>query len=143
MFFEGISWAAVIVSAILATGLGFVWYSPYLFGSSWIREMGSSFEALKEKNKSAKSMSLMYSISFVGTVLSAYMLAAIFNSSLVISFSLLGILSVGFFAWLGFMAPVMASDVIYGGKSWKLFAINAGYQLAAMLVIALVVGIFG
>jgi hypothetical protein len=35
-------------------------------------------------------------------------------------------LSSAFWMWLGFVMPVQATDVIFGGKSWHLFGIKPG-----------------
>jgi len=37
---EGVSWIAVIVSFIVSFMLGWLWYSPKMFGSSWASGVG-------------------------------------------------------------------------------------------------------
>lgn len=39
---EGVSWFAVIVSFVLAFLLGWLWYSPMLFGKKWAEGVGVS-----------------------------------------------------------------------------------------------------
>lgn len=141
MFFQGISYITVIVAAALSMGLGFIWYSPYLFGKKWIVEMGSNMDALKEKNQSKTGMFRIYGLSVVTSIITAYILASIFNSIVVVG-GLWPILSVGFFLWLGFMVPVLFAGVLFGNNSYTLFAINAGYQLTSILLMSFVIGIF-
>ncbi|MBE8432688.1 DUF1761 domain-containing protein, partial [Leptospira interrogans serovar Pomona] len=38
----------------------------------------------------------------------------------------------GFYTWLGFYIPVLINTVAFEGRSWKLFFINAGYNLISL-----------
>jgi len=42
------------------------------------------------------------------------------------------------FTWLGFFLPVDMGTMTWEKKSLKLFAINTGYHLASLLVVALI-----
>ena len=42
---EGVNWLAVIVGAVVAYGLGWLWYSPVLFGTKWMEGTGVKMEA--------------------------------------------------------------------------------------------------
>ena len=90
-------------------------------------------------------MGKLYAISFVLSLLMAYMLAhvtqlsnAFFGSGI-----LHAALSSAFFLWLGFVMPVQLTGQIFGEKKWKLFAIDTGYQLASLLVMGLIIGWMG
>ena len=41
---QGVSWVAVIVSFVLAFLLGWLWYSPMLFGKKWASGVGISLD---------------------------------------------------------------------------------------------------
>jgi hypothetical protein len=41
-------------------------------------------------------------------------------------------------AWLGFFVPVHLSKVVWEEHSWKVFAINSGYNLVATAGVALI-----
>ena len=41
---QGVSWIAVIVSFILSFILGWIWYSPGVFGKKWAEGVGVSLE---------------------------------------------------------------------------------------------------
>lgn len=47
-------------------------------------------------------------------------------------------LMTSFWSWLGFVAPVQFTEVLFSGKSTKLFLINTGYQLASLLAMAII-----
>jgi hypothetical protein len=46
--------------------------------------------------------------------------------------------SAAFFTWLGFYLPVDLNRVAWEMKSWKLFFINTGYHLVALVVAAFI-----
>ncbi len=140
MFFHDISFIPVIIASIVSMALGFVWYSPYLFGKQWLNEMGNRADQINDTNQSKSKMARIYTIALVTTLVSAYVLAVIFNS--VFARGLTDILMVGFILWLGFTVPILLNNVLYGGDSIKLFGINAGYQLVSMTSMSLIIGIF-
>lgn len=121
------NYLAILVAAVANMALGFIWYGP-LFGKPWIKLMGLTKESME---KAKKGMEKTYVMSFVTTLVMAYVLA-MFISKMNIT-DITGGLTVAFWAWFGFIAPVMATEVLFGSKKWELFYINAGYQLVAML----------
>ena len=48
-------------------------------------------------------------------------------------------LTTAFWIWLGFIMPVQLADEIFGGHKWGLLAINTGYQLTSILVMAVAI----
>lgn len=128
-----VNYFAVLAAAVLAQGVGFLWYSPILFGKPWAKLMGYTKESLA---KAQKQMGPLYAISFFASLVTGYVLYHV----MVLSSSFFGYtplttgLSTAFFLWLGFVAPVQLTDVIFGSKKWSLFVINTGYQLAALIV---------
>ncbi len=50
--------------------------------------------------------------------------------------------SVGFGAWIGFVAPVSLGIVLWDGKPWKLWMINAGYYLVGLLLIGSILALW-
>src|SRR5262245_15148728 len=120
--------------------IGFAWYHPRLFGKQWMRLKGYTAEALKSEQS---RMRKLYAVSFVLSLLTAYILWIVM--ALAENFyhfpRVQNGLTSGFLMWLGFMMPVQASEEIFGGKQWKLFAINTGYQLVSILVMGLILGV--
>ena len=90
-----------------------------------------------------KGMVKMYSISFFAALVTAYVLSHVIAASgkSFGSNPLDAGLTTAFWMWLGFIAPVQLTDVIFGGKKWKLFVINTGYQLASLLMMGVVIGL--
>lgn len=136
-----VNYIGVLVAAVVSMVVGFLWYSPVLFGKPWMKLMGYTADGLK---KAQKEMGKLYGVSFVLSLITAYILTHVMALS--INFYHYSALSTGvisaFWMWLGFVMPVQATGETFGGKKWKLFAINTGYQLAAMLVMGVVISFF-
>lgn len=135
-----VNFLAVLLAAVASMAVGFLWYSPLLFAKPWMKLMGYTEKSLKEDQA---KMGKMYAISFVAALVTAYVLYHVMSMSE--NFFHYPWLSTGlisaFWMWLGFVAPVQLTDVIFGKKPRKLFYINTGYQLAALLAMGLVMGL--
>jgi len=126
-----INYWAVLVAAIVQMFLGWLWYGP-LFGKSWSAMMGFTPEKMQEAQ--AKGMGKSYTIMTVGALLMSWILAhaIVFASTYLMFYGALAGITVGFLNWLGFIAPVTLSSVLWEGKSWKFWFLNAGYYLVGL-----------
>lgn len=131
---------SVLVAAIASTVVGFVYYSPAVLGKPWMKLMGMTEKSMKEAQK---KMGPMYGLSFVATLVAAYVLAHfVFLADYFYSIDPMTTgLTTAFFAWLGFVMPVQLTDFIFGGKKLNLFLINTGYQLVSFLAMGAVIGL--
>jgi hypothetical protein len=143
MFFENINYITAVVGAIVAMGLGFVWYSPIMFAKRWMKEMNYTPEGIEEmkKRNSNSGMAKTYSISVLFTLVASIVVAALLNSLIVTSFG--GLFLFAFLLWLAFSMPVALNSVLFGKDSFMLFVINSGYQLGVIIILALINGIWG
>jgi hypothetical protein len=126
-----VDWVAVIVATVLNMIINFVWYSRWLFGKEWL-----SLSKIKESEM--KGTGGAVAASLVVSFLLAFILAW-FEGQLGITTVQDG-LFVGFCVWLGFIATVQSSAVIWCKKPFKLFLIETGNRLVATLVMAGVIG---
>ena len=134
-----VNFLAILLAGIVSMIVGFLWYSYALFAKPWMKLMGYTKESMKVEQK---KMGPMYGVSFVLSLLTAYVLSHVMGLSQNFYQQNNIIAGVGsaFWMWLGFVMPVQTTDVIFSGKKWKLFAINTGYQLASLLAMGLVIG---
>jgi len=118
---------AILVSAVIQWLLGAVWYSPALFAKPWM-----AMVQLRADGSKNKSMIVGMIASFVGSVVTSLMLAhvVIWSGAKSVAAGAL----IGFILWLGFLAAPLCASYIYEGRPFKLFAINTGYWLVALLV---------
>lgn len=132
-----INYVAVAAAVVLNMLLGFLWYGP-LFGKPWMKIMGINSDTIAKSKKKGMGKSLV--LATLGSLVMVFVLAhsLVFASAyLHVSGPMAGV-SAGFWNWLGFIAPVALSSVIWEGKPWTLWFINAGYYLVAMIAMGVV-----
>jgi hypothetical protein len=136
-----VNYLAILLASVVSMAVGFFWYSPAVLGKPWMKLMGHTATSLK---KAQQEMGKMYAMSFVAALVTAYVLSHI----MMLSRHFFGYgpvvtgITTAFWAWLGFVAPVQMTDVLFGNKKWELFAINTGYQLVSLLFMGVVIGLF-
>lgn len=128
-----INYPALLAAAIASIMIGFLWYGP-LFGKMWIKLMNFDKKKMEESKK--KGMRKTYAIMIAGTLVTSYVLAHFVDY--LDATDVAGALQAAFWLWLGFIATVMLGSVLWEGKPWKLYFINAAYQLVSLAVMALI-----
>ncbi len=136
-----INYLAVGAAVVASFVIGMLWHGP-LFGKIWMKEMKVPADSKPETVQMIKSLAL----SILGSFLIAYVLAhnsAVWHFMAEKTFptpanpAAMGF-SAGFFTWLGFFVPVFLNNVAFENRTWKLFAINAGYQFVNLQAIAMI-----
>lgn len=128
-----ISWLAVIVAAIVRFAIGAVWYMP-LFGKRY-RELMKVPEGAAPEGFAQAMI-----VGFIGDLVMAYILArfaAWYGATTLVEGAL-----VGFMAWLGFVATILAGSIYYERKPMELVFINAGYHLVSIVVMGAIFGLW-
>ena len=128
-----INYLAVITAAVVNMAIGFLWYGP-AFGKTWVRLMGFTPEKLEEMKKKGMTMSLI--MMFIASLVMAYVLAY-FLAALNIA-DAYGAVILAFWVWLGFVATVIISPVLWEDKSWKLYFFNVAYYLVSLSAMTLI-----
>lgn len=123
---------AIIASGIAAMGIGFLWYGQ-LFIKPW-REGHKFSEAKSAALK--QSMPVAAGVSFVGYLVTAYVLSLLFSYMNITDLS--QALRVTFLIWLGFPAMVCLMNTLYSGGSLVVYAIDTAYVLVYMLATAVI-----
>jgi hypothetical protein len=121
-----INWLAVIAAAVINMIIGGIWYSPAMFGASWMALIGKRREEIRGGAGRA------YILAFIVALVFAYVLARFVRYAGAHSLGR-GAL-IGFLAWIGFVATSGAGDVIFAGRPVKLYAITNGYQLVTFII---------
>ncbi len=139
MIISQVNMLAVVVAAVVSMVLGFLWYSPYLFGKQWMKLSGLNS---KELDKAKKGMSKLYGVSFVSTIILAFILSTVLSWSG--ASTLIEAVTVGFLVWVGFVATVQLTDVLFSKeKNTNLYLINTGYQLVGLVLMSAVINLLG
>ena len=135
----------ILLAAIASMILGMVWYSPVLFGVPWMKYVGMTPEVMNEAKKDPaikKRINLGYLGTFIFALLAAYILGLFLKNMFVPS--IVDAIRIGFFAWLGFVAPSMSGEYLFNTKPkpWHLYAINAGYWFVSLLLMSAILFFF-
>jgi hypothetical protein len=134
MTFMGINWAAVVVAAIAWMLVGFLWYSPFLFARPWMLAMGFNLDDKAAIEAMRKGTGRVHGIAFIASLLSAAVLYKLFAETE--TFTVLHGLKVGFGVWLGFVATVQLTSLLFRRSNPRVFVIDTVYQLVGYLVTA-------
>jgi uncharacterized membrane protein YagU involved in acid resistance len=133
---------AVVVAAVVAFIIGFLMHGP-VAGKLWMR-LANVHMTGKEK------MSDMYGKliwNFVVNVVTAYALAVVYllasTSSVFNGPSIWVGLICGFLGWLGFLATSSSIEVIWMGKSSKLWLFELFSSFIVMLSMGAIIAAFG
>jgi surface polysaccharide O-acyltransferase-like enzyme len=132
MEFMGVNLWPVLVAAIATMILGFLWYSPILFAKPWTLAMGYDLNDKAKMDEMRKGAGKLYGITFVASLLSAFVLAKIIDVTTV-SAVLYG-MKIGVAVWLGFVTTVQLTSTLFKRRPIKLYLIDTGYQLVCYLV---------
>lgn len=136
-----INYVSIIVAAITGFVLSFLWYTV-LFGKAWAKEMGIPMDPDKKPEFSGMAKGMAFQL--IGLFLLAFVFAHnIAAWQFVPGMKELPLLSnvmnAAVFTWLGFYVPSELGKIAWEGKTWKLFAINAGYHLVALAVMSFII----
>ena len=127
--FQHINWLAVVVAAASPFVIGSLWYGP-VFGKLWMRLTGIS-----KGTPGQNSMGLTMGLTAVLNLIIATSLALFIGG---------GNAQFGFFAGLaaGLTFVAMALGVIYlfESRPFKLWLVNAGYQVVVFTLMGTILG---
>ena len=130
---QNLNWLAILVAAVSAFILGFLWYSPMIFAKRWMKENNFTEESMKNAN-----MLKIFGLSFL------LMLFASFNLAMFVGKNpgaLFGTMA-GFLAGLGWVFTFMGVTYLFERKSLALFLINSCYSVISLTLMGLIIGVW-
>lgn len=124
---------AVIISAIVAMGIGMLWYGP-LFGKAWMASMGWDAKAFAKAKREAekKGMGKTYAAALASNLVLVVALAY-FIDVLVVTSVVRGAV-LGALVSIGFVATSSLSAVLWEGKSVRTYLIYVSYSIVTLAV---------
>lgn len=129
-----INLVAVVAAAVASFVIGMAWYSPMLFGNTWMKLSGVDPKKMKGDKKKMMMTSMLGGV--VTALLTSYVLAHFVDY--VGAVDAMGGAMVAFWAWLGFVATVQAGSFLWEGKPVKLFLLNTTHSLVALVVAGMI-----
>ena len=127
----GVNYLAVIAAAVVALIIGFIWYSPRVFGNRWMAYLGTTQAQLGNPGPTGMAVGV------VASLLNAWVLAVLalnLGGKTLTDGILLGVI-----AWLGFMATITAAQISFEKKSWNLWVLNNAHNLLVQVVMGAIV----
>ena len=130
---------AILLSAVAALAVGFAWYHPKTFGTTWMRGVG-----LTEERIAAAGMGLRYALVFV-----LAMMMAVFVAYLGANHPEEVLAPWQHFAYHGvqmglvFVGPVLVIVSLFEQLSARTILINVGYWVVTLGVMGLIIGAMG
>lgn len=136
MELTNINWLALLVAGIAAWIMGALWYSPFLFGRTWQKELEFTNEYLKKA-----SMPLLFAASLV------LMLVMSFGMAYLVQVqgdppTLMKGIWFGLFIGIIFIMTSIGINYLYQRRSFRLWAIDALYQLIFLAVMGVILGLW-
>ncbi len=135
MDFASVNFLAVAVAAIASFALGALWYSQALFGKLWQQELGFTDEYLQSAN-----LGKIFGSSFVLMFIMALGMALLLGAHSPDKVNLMFGLSQGLFIGLIFVGTSMGINMLYQRKSFKLWLIDALYQIVFLTIMGTILG---
>jgi hypothetical protein len=127
----GVNYLAVVVAAVVALVIGFIWYAPPVFGNRWMAYLGTTQAQLGNPGPTGMVVGI------VASLVNAWVLA-------VLSLNLGGTtitdaIMLGIIVWLGFMATITAAQISFEKRSWGLWLLNNAHNLIVQVIMAAIV----
>ena len=137
LFEADVNYLAVILAALVAQPLGFLWYGPGL-GQRWM-----SLRDYSEEEIQGDASPGVYILPVVASVLIAYGLARLCDMTGADSVG--ECIAIAVFCWAGFAATVAAMQINFAPTARNkpaLFAIEGGFYLVMFVVAGAIIGAF-
>lgn len=129
-----INYIAALAAAFAAFILGFFWYTV-IFAKPWQAEIGMKGDA---KTSETPNLGKMLAISFV----LEFIMGCAFSMFLPSAATWFLGLQAGLLIGIGWVATAFGVNYLFEGKSFKLWLINASYNIVTYTVMGMIIGAF-
>jgi len=142
MTFAGINYLAILIAAVVGWLSGAVWYSA--LGERWVKAQGKTveeFHAHRAAIKGTPAAWLPFALAFVADLVMAWVLAGLVGhmGSVTIRSAVISAL----LAWAGFVLTTIVVNYSFGGRSYRLAAIDSGHWLIVLVLMGAMIGWMG
>ena len=129
-----VNFLAVFVAALANYIIATIWYAV-LFGGVWKKLTGIS-----EMNPKPINIVLV----FIGSLVMSFVLlhSIVFGNNYTHLSGAAGGLMGGLFSWLGFIAPITLTNVLYEKRPWKLWVLDNAFWLVSLLVMGVILSVW-
>lgn len=140
MSFTGVSYSAIVLSAVAGWLVGAVWY--VVFSKPWQEAVGMTRETMKQAQKEP-GFYLPFAYAFFAQIVMAWVLAGLIAHLGPGQFTVRNGIISGAFCWLGFVITTMVVNNSFARRDQRLLVIDGGHWLVVLLVMGAILGAFG
>jgi hypothetical protein len=142
MTFAGINYLAILIAAVLGWLAGALWYG--VLGKQWVEAQGRTMEEFKAQQAAMVGRlagQLPFILALAANLVMAWVLAGMVGhmGSVTTRSAIISAL----FAWAGFVLTTMTVNYSFGGRRYRLLAIDAGHWLVVLVLMGVVIGWMG
>ena len=131
-----LNWLAVVAATVVYMVLGGLWYSPVLFGNAWMRASGVE---MPEGERPGPAIYISPAVAYLVGAIATGMIAAATGSDTVGEGLVLGlVVGIGYAVASTLVAATF--DTKPDPRTW--FAINASFNLVALVIVAVIVSVW-
>lgn len=131
-----VRYRAVIAAAVLSFVMGGLWYSPILFGGTWMALRGMGADAMAAMGPSPGSLVAEFLRGLVVACVLAHFVVRLQVADW------LGAVRLALWVWFGFQAMTIAGSVIHESYAWQLYAIHAGDALVKTVSMSVILSLW-
>lgn len=141
MNFESVNWWAIVVAAVVAFGIGAVWFGPKTFFPLWWKAMGHEES---ETPGAGLNMGVVFGLTFVAQFVMAVSVAVVlsFLAQARGSVSVLDGFVTGATLGIGFVAASSLSHRLFAGHGVKVWLIEVSGDVVAITVMGVILALW-
>lgn len=141
MILSELNWLAILVAFVAFFVIGAIWFAPKTFYPQWVTAMGSD----PQKSPNAHGMGLTFGLTALGALVQVIATALVIHFVSVATGPVgpLGGALTGLLLGVGIAAASSLSHRLFGGQGLRVWAIEAGGDIASLTIAGLILGAFG
>ncbi len=129
-----VNYVAIGVASVVSMIVGSLWYSPFLFGASWMHLRGIDPKKQGDTAFPVKDLLIELLITLV-TVYVLDILVIVFGAV-----SLRATVQLSLLVWVGFYLSALISQTVWEKRPFGLLAINASLRLVIVVIVTAILG---
>lgn len=144
MYDVQIIWWLPLAGTVVWMAMGFIWYHPKVMGDLWMEKTGLTMEILEARIESGEqNMGLAMGSSLVAGLVMNFVLLHIAQYGMYATetWGIVGGVTSAAWCWLGFQAVDVGMHG-FEGRTWKLYFVDKGWMLVAILISGVMIGYF-
>ena len=138
MTVPAINYIAVVLATLSSMIVGFIWYTPRVFGKYWMKLAG--IEPTGTMTGAARPIIITVIVSFItawvlagATDISVHFYGGSFLGNAVLTAVIL---------WAGFTAARFITHDVFDRRPWQLTALNIAHELVTIVIMAVIIGVW-